>query len=111
MALLRRGMLLGVVAAALSASGLLPAQPGAKPGDTLIAEMKFIRVPKGTFWRGGGSYYDEANRQWKRRSPQEQVTIARGFEQAAYTVTQGQWQAVMGNNPSFFARQGLGKKE
>ena len=45
----------------------LPAQPGAKPGDTLVAEMKFVRVPKGTFWRGGGSYYDEANRQWKRR--------------------------------------------
>jgi formylglycine-generating enzyme required for sulfatase activity len=104
-------MLLGIVAAAFNASGLLPAQRGAKPGDKLIAEMKFVRVPKGTFWRGGGSYYDEANQKWKRRTPQQRVTIARDFELAAYTVTQGQWQAVMGNNPSFFSRQGLGKKE
>jgi formylglycine-generating enzyme required for sulfatase activity len=104
-------MLLGIVAAALGACGLLPAQPGAKPADALIVEMKFVQVPKGTFWRGGGSYHDEANQKWRRRPPQERVTIDRDFELAAYTVTQGQWQAVMGNNPSFFSRQGLGKEE
>jgi len=90
MALLRGGMLLGIVVAAVSASRLLPAPPGARPGDTLISEMKFVHVPKGTFWRGGGSYYDERNEKWKRRPPQERVTIARNFELAAYTVTQGQ---------------------
>jgi formylglycine-generating enzyme required for sulfatase activity len=39
----------------------------------------------------------------------KQVEIKEDFELAAYTVTQEQWQAVMENNPSWFARQGGGK--
>jgi formylglycine-generating enzyme required for sulfatase activity len=31
------------------------------------------------------------------------------FEIAVHDVTQGQWQAVMGNNPSFFSRNGNGR--
>jgi formylglycine-generating enzyme required for sulfatase activity len=61
--------------------------------------MKFVKVPKETFWMG-----------WSSDNPQsKQVTIERDFELAAYTVTQEQWQAVMGNNPSYFSRQGNGK--
>jgi formylglycine-generating enzyme required for sulfatase activity len=56
----------------------------------------FRRVPKGTFWMSK----DEKN-------AQVQVTIKDDFELAAYTVTQEQWQTVMGNNPSWFSRQGL----
>jgi formylglycine-generating enzyme required for sulfatase activity len=64
--------------------------------DPLVAGRKFVRVPKGTFWMG----WDTAQKQGK------QVTIEQDFQLAAYTVTQEQWEAVMGNNPSFFSRQG-----
>jgi hypothetical protein len=30
--------------------------------------------------------------------------IEEDFEIAVHDVTQGQWEAVMGNNPSFFSR-------
>jgi formylglycine-generating enzyme required for sulfatase activity len=67
--------------------------------DALIAAMKFVKVPKGTFWMGGGSV----------GPPTKRVEITEDFELAAYTVTQEEWQAVMGNNPSYFSRQGKGK--
>ncbi len=67
----------------------------------IIAEMKFVHIAKGIFWMGGG----------KDSPPQQQVTIERDFELAAYCVTQGQWQEVMGNNPSTFSRRGSGKHQ
>jgi formylglycine-generating enzyme required for sulfatase activity len=85
---------------------LVPALPlvGSQGGgkdkqDPLIAEMKFVKVPKGTFWTGGSSD----------KPPSKQVHLKEDFELAAYTVTQEQWQEVMGNNPSHFSRQGKGK--
>jgi hypothetical protein len=33
---------------------------------------------------------------------QHKVTLTRGYYLGVYTVTQEQWQAVMGNNPSYF---------
>ena len=60
--------------------------------------MKFVNVPAGTFWMS----QDEKN-------AQRQVEIMHKFEIAIYPVTQEQWQAVMGNNPSWFSRQGGGK--
>jgi formylglycine-generating enzyme required for sulfatase activity len=60
--------------------------------------MKFVKVPKGTFWMSKEGV-----------NAQVQVTIERDFEMAAYTVTQEQWQAVMGNNQSYFSRQGGGQ--
>ena len=37
------------------------------------------------------------------KTPQRQVTISRGFWIGVYPVTQEQWQAVMGSNPSHFS--------
>ena len=37
---------------------------------------------------------------------QHQVTLTRGFYLQTTEVTQGEWQAVMGNNPSFFTSCG-----
>jgi formylglycine-generating enzyme required for sulfatase activity len=68
--------------------------------DPLIQQMKFVRMPKGTFWMGAGSVEGP---------PTKQVTIDSDFELAAYTVTQEQWEAVMGSNPSWFSRLGVGK--
>jgi formylglycine-generating enzyme required for sulfatase activity len=62
-------------------------------------KWQFVKVPKGTFWMGGG----------RGRPPTRQVEIKEDFELAAYVVTQGQWQAIMGNNPSHFSRKGGGK--
>jgi formylglycine-generating enzyme required for sulfatase activity len=90
----------------LAAIVLVPALPlaGSQGGgkdkeDPLIAGMKFVKVPKGTFWMG----WDSEKKQSK------QVEIKADFELAAYTVTQEQWETVMGNNPSWFSRQGQGK--
>jgi formylglycine-generating enzyme required for sulfatase activity len=57
-----------------------------------------VRVPRGTFWLS-------ENDQNARR----QVSIENEFEIGVYPVTQGQWQAVMGRNPSYFSRTGGGK--
>jgi len=69
--------------------------------DTNSIGMKFVRVPGGTFWQGGGGG-TEGTAQAK---PMEE------FYLAIHEVTQGQWKAVMGkdNNPSYFSRTGDGK--
>jgi uncharacterized protein (TIGR02996 family) len=56
----------------------------------------FVLVPRGTFWMGGG----------RAQPPEKQVEIDHEFYLGAYPVTQGQWTAVMGKNPSCFSRQG-----
>ncbi|PYS93012.1 MAG: hypothetical protein DMF64_06825 [Acidobacteria bacterium] len=59
------------------------------------AGIEFVWIPAGSFMMGsenGGS--DE--------KPVHRVTIADGFYIGKYEVTQAQWQAVMGNNPSNF---------
>ncbi|MCC5842599.1 MAG: SUMF1/EgtB/PvdO family nonheme iron enzyme [Opitutales bacterium] len=39
--------------------------------------------------------------------PQTRVRLTKGFWLGKYPVTQGQWQALMGNNPSHFKNSGL----
>jgi formylglycine-generating enzyme required for sulfatase activity len=88
---------------ALVAFMLVPALPhvGSQGGgkdkeDPLIAGMKFVKVPKGTFWMSKDG-----------KNAQVQAEIKEDFELSAYTVTQEQWEKVMGNNPSYFSRKGL----
>jgi formylglycine-generating enzyme required for sulfatase activity len=62
---------------------------------TNIIGMEFILIPAGEFMMGsenGGS----AER------PVHRVTISNSFYLGKYEVTQEQWEAVMGNNPSEF---------
>ncbi len=73
-----------------------PSPPGPRDREEMIAAMKFVKAPRGTFWMG----WDSAEKQSR------QVEIKQGFELAAYPVTQGQWQELMGNNPSEFSRNG-----
>jgi formylglycine-generating enzyme required for sulfatase activity len=86
----------------LDKSGKDKPPPPVVVDDPLIQKMKFVRVSKGTFWMGGGS---------AEGPPTTQVTIDSDFELAAYTVTQGQWEAIMGSNPSYFSRQGKGSEK
>ncbi len=65
--------------------------------DKLIQSLRWIEP--GTFWMG--SPVDEPER-FDNESPRHEVTLSRGFWLADSACTQALWQAVMGNNPSYF---------
>jgi formylglycine-generating enzyme required for sulfatase activity len=58
-----------------------------------------VFIPPGTFWMGSPT--NEVGR-YDREGPQTAVTISRGVWMGKYEVTQGEYLAVMGNNPSHF---------
>ncbi|MFC1859131.1 formylglycine-generating enzyme family protein, partial [Thermodesulfobacteriota bacterium] len=64
--------------------------------------MAFKLISAGAFTMG--SPLDEPGRQSDEL--QHQVTLTQSFYMQTTEVTQGQWQAVMGNNPSHFANCG-----
>jgi formylglycine-generating enzyme required for sulfatase activity len=64
--------------------------------DTSVP-MTFVRLPKGTFYMG-----------WDGQKKGVKTQIKEDFEIAVHDVTQGQWQRVMGHNPSMFSRFGQG---
>ncbi len=71
----------------------LPGLPtGAKP-------LEMVLIPAGTFMMG--SPPDEKDRD-DDEGPQHEVTISQDFYLGKYEVTQAQWEAVMGSNPSYF---------
>jgi formylglycine-generating enzyme required for sulfatase activity/tRNA A-37 threonylcarbamoyl transferase component Bud32 len=80
--------------------GLKGCEPEEAVGERLDDDvmMTFVRLPRGTFYMG----WDGPE------NPGKKTEIKEEFEIAVHTVTQGQWQAVMGNNPSFFSRTGGG---
>jgi formylglycine-generating enzyme required for sulfatase activity len=57
--------------------------------------MEFVLIPAGEFQMGS----DDGEQDEK---PVHRVRISKAFYLGEYEVTQGQWQAVMGNNPSRF---------
>ena len=59
--------------------------------------MAFVWVPAGEFLMGSDSPEADDSEQ-----PVTRVRISRGFWLGKYEVTRGQWQAVMGTNPSRF---------
>ena len=64
--------------------------------------MTFVYIEPGTFMMGSPS--DEPGR-WDGET-QHQVTLTKGYYLQTTEVTQGQWKAVMGNNPSYFSNCG-----
>ena len=63
-----------------------------------LGAMEFVRIPAGSFLMG--SPEDEESRNINER--QHEVRISRDFWIGKYEVTQEEWQAVMGTNPSRF---------
>src|SRR5438105_760213 len=61
--------------------------------------MKFVRIPAGSFVMGSPKG-EEARKE--EEGPQRTVTITRTFYMGVYEVTQEQYQAVMGKNPSTY---------
>jgi formylglycine-generating enzyme required for sulfatase activity len=68
--------------------------------------MKFVLVPAGSFTMGS----PESERDRGADETQHEVAISKAFYLGIYEVTQGQFQQVMGKNPSFFSRDGPGKQ-
>jgi len=64
-------------------------------GNGVTLEMVFI--PAGTFMMGSSASEQDRS---SNEGPQHQVTIEEGFYMGKYPVTQAQYEAVMGNNPS-----------
>jgi len=72
-----------------------------KPEPVPIVEsitLEFAHVRAGQFMMGSNNGYDE--------KPVHKVKITKGFYMQKTEVTQGQWKAVMGNNPSYFQECG-----
>jgi len=75
----------------------LPMRLAVEIGKELKLEMVLIR--EGRFMMGSPDSDDEAPPDEK---PQHRVRITKPFYLGKYLVTQEQWEAVMGNNPSSF---------
>lgn len=71
------------------------------PGDV---PLELVAIRAGKFQMG--SPKSERGR-WKDESPRHEVTLTRGFDLGRYPVTQRQWLAVTGGNPSRFQACGL----
>jgi formylglycine-generating enzyme required for sulfatase activity len=63
------------------------------------APTNMVFIPPGTFRMGSPT--NEVDRS-SNEGPQTAVTISRGFWMGKYHVTQGEYQAMMGSNPSHF---------
>ncbi|MDR3221636.1 MAG: formylglycine-generating enzyme family protein [Candidatus Accumulibacter sp.] len=87
--------LLFSILSALSAVG--NAQTGKTHTNSI--GMEFIQSPAGSFMMGADNNLEDANDD---ETPQHQVTLSESFYLGKYEVTQAQWEAVMGGNPSKF---------
>jgi formylglycine-generating enzyme required for sulfatase activity len=68
-----------------------------------MARIEFVLIPSGEFMMGSP---DSESERFDTEGPVHCVRISRPFYVAKYEVTQGQWEAVMGNNPSLFKNAG-----
>ncbi len=88
-----------------------PREP--KPGDVAEVEiakgvkMKFCWVPPGRATLGSPGTENERDA----GNEAEHEFTSKGFWLGKYAVTQEEWQAVMGNNPSYFSKDGDGKSK
>ena len=103
-----RGVLWAAAGLVASACVLPPERQGlaewVDDGGLLEIQSSYVRIEPGVFTMG--SPVDELGR--GADETQHQVTITRAFLMKTTEVTQAEWQAVMGNNPSYFAAGGGG---
>ncbi len=88
------------VQTALSVYKSVPPLGDTPPTWTNSLGMTFVLLPAGTFTMGSPA--DELGR-FDREGPQHQVTLTQSFYMQQTEVTQAQWEAVMGSNPSYFS--------
>jgi len=66
---------------------------------SFAAPSNMVLIPPGTFRMGSPT--NEVDR-FGNEGPQTAVTISQGFWMGKYLVTQGEYRALMGSNPSYF---------
>ncbi|MBX7244065.1 MAG: formylglycine-generating enzyme family protein [Candidatus Sumerlaeaceae bacterium] len=76
----------------------IPGRPWISPSG-----IEFVYIRPGTFMMGSPG--NEPGRD--NDETQHRVTLTKGFWLGKYEVTQGQWEAVMGSNPSYFVGRDL----
>ncbi len=69
-------------------------------------DMKLARIPAGTYRMGSPKEEFYRNED----ETQHEVVITKPFYMGVFEVTQGQYEKVMGKNPSFFSATGGGKQ-
>lgn len=69
--------------------------PQDAPRSKPASGIEFVKITAGEFVMGDADGEDN-------EKPAHRVVISRGFEMGKYEVTQVQWEAVMGSNPSKF---------
>jgi uncharacterized protein (TIGR02996 family) len=82
----------------LLATGVRPCVPQRRLDLSGGVEMVFSWVPPGSFLMGSPPKEEERSKD----EVQHRVTLTRGFWMGVTPVTQAQWQALMGSNPSHF---------
>jgi formylglycine-generating enzyme required for sulfatase activity len=75
---------------------------------TRIGQIKLKRIPAGSFLMGSQDDDKDAANDEK---PQHRVRITRPFYLGVCEVTQAQYEAVIGDNPSYFSANGGGKEK
>ena len=75
---------------------------GPSAGESRVFDgMEFVWIPPGVFRMGAASQHADDNER-----PVTRVRITRGVWLGKYEVTQGQWESVMGSNPSRYRNCG-----
>ena len=92
------GLLLALLAAAASGCGARPRVAWTEP----VTGIQFVRVPAGRF-RMGSPADEPGHEAWE---VAHEVVLTHAFELGRTEVTQGQWEKVMGSNPSRFVDTG-----
>ncbi len=84
--------------------------------DSILNDKSYVRIRAGNFLMGSPEdeeYKEEVKEKGftddleGRERPEHRVLITKPFEMGKYEVTQEQWEAVMGSNPSAFKGPGL----
>jgi formylglycine-generating enzyme required for sulfatase activity len=75
----------------------VPSSSAALKTYTNSIGMEFVLIPAGSFTMGADKKWKDA---FEEDAPQHRVRISKPFYLGTYEVTQAQWTAVMGNNPS-----------
>jgi formylglycine-generating enzyme required for sulfatase activity len=96
-----------VASGVLVLSAALAAMPSSGPQEITVklpgnVPLVLVRIPAGTFTMG--SPIGERSREDD--ETQHQVTLTRDYYIGKYEVTQAQWQAIMGSDPSYFSSGG-----
>ena len=84
---------------AFALCGVMAASAAPTAQFTNSIGMEFVLIPSGSFMMGSDPNFEEAHRD---ESPSHKVIISQPFYLGKYEVTQAQWLAVMGSNPSKF---------